>query len=138
MHASSQCWKSGPCGIKYEHSLPSLSKACKLMALVLLTLIAATPTLADMQSTDNCAIDRTEVSVGQFHKFLNATGYTTAAEINGGGLVYDSGWQKMDGWMARFGQPHSARPNEPAVHVTFGDAKAYCAWAGKRLPKDIE
>ena len=99
MDASSQCWKSGPCGIKYEHSLPSLSKACKLMALVILALIAATPTLADMQSTDNFAIDRTGVTVGQFHKFVNATGYTTAAEINGGGLVYDSGWQKMDGWL---------------------------------------
>ena len=39
--------------------------------------------------------------------------------------------------MAGFGQLHSARPDEPAVHVTFGDAKAYCAWAGKRLPKDM-
>jgi formylglycine-generating enzyme required for sulfatase activity len=42
-----------------------------------------------------------------------------------------------DGWMAGFGQLHSARPDEPAAHVTFSDAKAYCAWAGKRLPKDI-
>jgi sulfatase modifying factor 1 len=31
-----------------------------------------------------------------------------------------------------------AKPNEPAVHVTFNDAAAYCAWAGKRLPKDKE
>jgi hypothetical protein len=138
MGASSQCWKNRTCGIKHEHSLLSFSEAYKLMALVLLALITATPTLADMQSIDNFAIDRTEITVGQFHKFVNATGYTTAAEINGGGLVYGSGWGKIDGWVwsTPFGIP--ARPDEPAVHVTFGDATAYCFWAGKGLPKDME
>ena len=111
---------------------------CKRIALVVLTLIVATPSLADMQSIDGFAIDRTEVTVGQFRKFVNATGYTTSAEINGGGLVYGAGWEKMDGWVwsSPFGTP--ARPDEPAVHLTFDDATAYCSWVEKRLPKDME
>lgn len=111
---------------------------CKRIALVVLTLIVATPSLADMQSIDGFAIDRTEVTVGQFRKFVNATDYTTSAEINGGGLVYGAGWEKMDGWVwsTPFGTP--ARPDEPAVHLTFDDATAYCSWAEKRLPKDME
>ena len=32
----------------------------------------------------------------------------------------------------------AAQSHEPAVHVTFDDASAYCSWAGKRLPKDNE
>lgn len=44
----------------------------------------------------------------------------------------------MDGWIwsAPFGM--AAKSDEPAVHVTFDDANAYCSWAGKRLPKDKE
>jgi hypothetical protein len=43
-----------------------------------LALIAATPSLADMQPIDGFAIDRTEVTVGQFRKFVDATGYSAA------------------------------------------------------------
>lgn len=105
---------------------------------VLVFAMAATPVSAEMQYIDGFAIDRTEVTVGAFRAFTEATGYQTAAEQRGGGLVYGMGWQQMEGWVwsAPFGTP--ATPDEPAVHVTFDDASAYCAWAGKRLPKDDE
>jgi len=103
-----------------------------------LVVLMSLPAVADMQPIDGFSIDRTEVTVGQYRQFVDATGYVTAAERNGGGFVYGAGWEQKDGWTwsSPFGTP--AAPDEPAVHVTFDDAAAYCAWAGKRMPKDAE
>lgn len=115
-----------------------LCAICNLVTIIALIFIATKPSFADMQSIDGFAIDRTEVTVGEFRKFVNANGYATLAEKNGGGLVYHSGWKKMDGWVwsSPYGTP--AKAGEPAVHVSFDDAIAYCAWMGKRLPTDKE
>jgi formylglycine-generating enzyme required for sulfatase activity len=43
-------------------------------------LFLATSSLANMQSIDGFSIDRTEVTVGQLRKFIEATGYVTTAE----------------------------------------------------------
>ena len=101
-------------------------------------LFLATSSLANMQSIDGFSIDRTEVTVGQLRKFIEATGYVTTAEKRGGGLVYGTGWEQKPGWVWSAPYGTLAKPNEPAVHVTFSDSAAYCAWAGKRLPKDEE
>ncbi|MGB0382848.1 MAG: SUMF1/EgtB/PvdO family nonheme iron enzyme [Alphaproteobacteria bacterium] len=91
-----------------------------------------------MQPIKGFAIDVKEVSIGSFAEFVAQTGYKTAAERSGGGMVYASGWEFMPGWTWKtpFGVP--ADPNEPAVHVNFEDATAYCQWAGKRLPTEQE
>ena len=91
-----------------------------------------------MQTLDTFAIDRTEVTVGQFRNFTQQTGFKTKAETAGGGLVYESGWTQKPGWTwsSPFGTP--ADDDEPAVHVTYDEAAVYCAWAGKRLPTDQE
>jgi len=92
----------------------------------------------DMQPIGRFAIDRTEVTVGQFARFAEATGTVTRAERAGGGLVYASGWEQRPGWTWRTPYGTPASDDEPAVHVTFDEARAYCAWADKRLPTDAE
>ncbi len=91
-----------------------------------------------MQRIGAFSIDRTEVTIGQFRNHVQATGAVTRAERAGGGLVYGAGWERKPGWTwkAPFGGP--ASDDEPAVHVTFDEAAAYCRWAGKRLPTDAE
>lgn len=92
----------------------------------------------DMQPVGRFEIDRTEVTIGAFARYVQATGTVTAAERAGGGSTYEGGWQQRPGWTWRapYGTPGGAR--EPAVHVTWAEAQAYCRWAGKRLPTDAE
>ncbi|MEE4236912.1 MAG: formylglycine-generating enzyme family protein [Anderseniella sp.] len=98
----------------------------------------STPALADMQRVGSFEIDRTEVTIGQFRQFVEATGTVTAAGKAGGGQVYGAGWEQKRGWTwsAPYGEPGA--DEEPAAYVTYDEAKAYCAWAGKRLPTDAE
>lgn len=114
------------------------SPAALVFCAAWLPLAATAPALAEMQPVGGFEIDRTEVTVGAFRQFVAATGTVTAAERRGGGEVYEAGWTRKPGWtwQAPFGAP--AADDEPAVHVTFGEAQAYCRWAGKRLPTDAE
>ena len=91
-----------------------------------------------MQLIGRFEIDRTEVSIGQFQQFVDVTKTVTAAERAGGGSTYEAGWEQRRGWnwRAPFGKPGAA--NEPAVHVNYAEAEAFCQWAGKRLPTDAE
>lgn len=82
----------------------------------------------------NFLIDETEVTVGQFRAFATATSLRTAAERDGGGFEYVGGWTRRPGWSwsAPFGT--SAGDNEPAVHVSWSEAKDFCVFTGGRLP----
>ena len=91
-----------------------------------------------MQLIDGFLIDKTEVTVGQFKKFVDSTGYTTSAEKNGGGLIYNMGWKKISGWVWHSPYGRLAASEEPAVRVSFYDAEAFCKWKNKRIPTDIE
>lgn len=83
-------------------------------------------------------MDRTEVTVGAFAKFAQATGFVSQAEKQGWSLTYEGGWAKRDGWNWAKPYGQSAAPDEPAVHLNFDEAQAYCRWADKRLPKASE
>lgn len=119
-----------------------MAKPSELKPFVLIGLLScapvASPLSADMQRIDGFAIDRTEVSVGQFRRFVRDTGFVSKAERTSGGLVYDAGWQRKAGWIWSSPFGIAAEDDEPAVHVTFDEADAYCRWAGKRLPTDAE
>lgn len=84
------------------------------------------------------AIDRTEVSVAQFRAFVGSRDLKTAAEREGGGYEFAGGWARRAGWTwaAPFGT--AAAGNEPAVHVSWTEARDYCAFSGGRLPSFAE
>ncbi len=84
------------------------------------------------------AIDRTEVAVGAFRRFLEARATKTAAERDGGGFEYAAGWTRRPGWTwaTPYGSP--AKDDEPAVHVSHAEATAYCQFVGGRLPTFAE
>lgn len=93
---------------------------------------------AEMIELDNFWIDKTEVSIGEFSSYADTQSVTTLAERNGGGLVYEFGWRQKEGWNWRTPYGLPASPAEPAVHLTFDEAAAFCKWKGKRLPTEAE
>jgi formylglycine-generating enzyme required for sulfatase activity len=94
---------------------------------------------------DEYWIDKTEVTIAQFAKFVNAAGYITSAEKQGWSLIYvpstnnfnrasDRDWLHPKGILIKldeYGQ-------YPVMHVSWNDANAYCAWVHRRLPTEAE
>ncbi|XP_004692308.2 PREDICTED: sulfatase-modifying factor 1 isoform X6 [Condylura cristata] len=105
-------------------------------------------------------MDAYEVSNADFEKFVNATGYLTEAERFGDSFVFEGmlservkagiqqavaaapWWLPVKGanWRHPEGPDSTVlhRPDHPVLHVSWNDAVAYCAWAGKRLPTEAE
>ena len=92
----------------------------------------------DWQRVGAFEIARTETTIAQFRRFVEATGTVTQAEREGGGHVYEAGFVRKPGWTWQrpFGTTH--HPEWPAVHVNYAEAQAFCTWAGGRLPTDAE
>ncbi|WP_240906156.1 formylglycine-generating enzyme family protein [Thermomonas sp. HDW16] len=94
------------------------------------------------------AMSRMEVAVGEFARFVTATGYEPRATQRGHSMAYDvrsGNFVRGSGidWRSGYdGQPAAA--NMPVIHVTARDAEAYAAWLSEqtgahyRLPSEAE
>jgi len=97
-----------------------------------------------------CEIDAQVVSWGSFLPFVEQGGYQCADYWDEAGLAWlqrsglqmplvlrrkgASGlWQRL-----LYGQWQTLQLQEPAVHLTAHEARAWCAWAGRRLPTEAE
>ena len=79
-------------------------------------------------------IDTTPVTVAQFEIFVNGGG-------GGGSWAPEDTTNFLAGWSKGGGKwafPSSWSPKRPVTHVSLDDARAYCAAAGKRLPREHE
>jgi sulfatase modifying factor 1 len=83
---------------------------------------------------DRLEIDRTEVTVGAFRAFLARQGGKTAAERDGGGFEYAGGWVRRAGWFWSHPQGQPAGDTDPVTHVSWDEARTFCADRGGRLP----
>lgn len=82
--------------------------------------------------------DLTETTIAEVKTFADATGFISQAELNGGGLSYESGFVKKPGWTWRSPYGVDAKDQEPAVHLTQNEAQSVCRFYGKRLPSNSE
>lgn len=110
-------------------------------------------------------IDRYPVTNAAFAAFVRATGYRTESEVFGWSfcfwmqlppdkldelvedtvaaapwwcVVRGADWAHPEGPRSDVFADANERSNHPVVHVSWNDAAAYAAWAGKQLPTEAQ
>jgi len=94
------------------------------------------------------SLERHPVTNERFAEFVEDGGYRTRRFWSEAGWSWLQEeqveaplyWQRApEGWLRRrFGRSEPVPPAEPVQHVSFYEAEAVAAWAGKRLPTEAE
>ncbi|MBW1882373.1 MAG: SUMF1/EgtB/PvdO family nonheme iron enzyme [Deltaproteobacteria bacterium] len=93
--------------------------------------------LREATFTTPFSLDPTEITNTEFRAFAEAADYETTAESRG--YSWDitkcigCSWRQVQRNRRRVGQLQN-----PVVHVSWADARAYCQWRGARLPSEDE
>jgi gamma-glutamyl hercynylcysteine S-oxide synthase len=90
-------------------------------------------------------IGRVPVTNGEWRLFIDDGGYRQKQWWSArgwehrceAGLGAPKFWN-ADGTRSRFGHVEEVPADEPVQHVTYFEAEAYAAWAGARLPTEVE
>src|SRR6185295_13480766 len=77
-------------------------------------------------------IDKYEVTNADYKKFCDATGHPYPKST----FMFGAFKQKTPAEADE--EYFTQHPNSPVIGVTYEDAAAYAAWAGKRLPREDE
>ncbi len=100
-------------------------------------------------------IDAQPVSWAQFVEFVDDGGYDRRELWSEGGWAWLSALEAGEGrrgpryveqigvasgavMQRRFGQPTRMSQQQPALHLSWWEADAWCRWAGRRLPLEVE
>jgi formylglycine-generating enzyme required for sulfatase activity len=84
---------------------------------------------------------KSETTVGQYRKFVEAEKYVTDIEKTGGGNAHDEKavWKHRPGTQWRkpgFAGPFELLDTHPVVHVSHNDARAFCRWLQESASPD--
>lgn len=91
-------------------------------------------------------IGRVPVTNGEWRHFIDDGGYRDSRwwsergwqHRQRAGLTAPQFWSADGTTRVRFGHVEDVPADEPVQHVTYFEAEAYAAWAGARLPTEIE
>jgi iron(II)-dependent oxidoreductase len=110
---------------------------------------------AHVQHVPEFEIDAQPVRWAQFIEFVDDGGYDREELWSAGGWQWLTAASQHEGRRAphavtqigvasgavmqtRFGQPTRMLGHQPAMHMSWWEAEAWCRWAGRRLPFELE